>query len=157
MSFVAGLSLPAGSVVNADIALDVNNLISSSKAERQRVVHLSTAIGTDVTAIDQVVHIFDGAATIEDVSIVAETAPAGGDLKVVVDVELWSPSAWTTVLTGDEDVDTGYTDNTRQSITLDGTPTAVAGDLLRITVTVSGSTGTQAQGLCVAVKFTENP
>ena len=156
VSFTTPPNLPDDTVDNDAIKLDPNNLVDADKLEQRRAVYLATAIGTDVASVDEIVHIFDADATIEDVSIVCETAPAGGDKKVQVDVKTYTGS-WASILSAAEDVDTTYADNTRQSVTLSGTPTVVAGNLLRITLTASGSTGTQAQGLTVVIKYTEDP
>ncbi len=156
-AFAAPPILPADTIGDAQIKADPLDLIDADKIEHRRAVALRTPIGSAVTAQDEIVHIFDADAVIEDVSIVAESVPTG-DYVTSVDVKIWNGSSWTSVLSGGaQDIDSGDTDNTRQSLTLDGTPTAAAGYLLRVTVTVSGASGTQADGLCVDVKYTEAP
>ena len=158
VSFTGNVNLPDGAVGNTQLALDPNNLIDADKAEHRRAVAQKSPIGSDVAALDEIVHIFDADAVINDVSVVCETAPAGaGDKKAVIDVQIYT-SSWASILSGGaQDVDDSYADNTREVLTLDGTPTAVAGNLLRITRTISGSSGTHAQGMTTVVKYTEDP
>jgi hypothetical protein len=157
VSFSGSVNLPDGAVGNTQIKLDATNLVDADKLEHRRALAQKSPIGSDVAALDEIVHIFDAAAVIEDVSVVCETAPAGGDKKAVIDVQIYT-SSWASILSGGaQDVDSSYSDNTRQVLTLSGTPTAVAGNLLRITRTVSGSTGSHAQGMTTVVKYTEAP
>ena len=85
-------------------------------------------------------------------------APTGGDLKWTVDVlKATPPGAFATILSSTEDVDNTSADRTVQDGIGLATTTYVDGDVFKISVTVSGSTGSQGQGGCVELWLDEAP
>jgi hypothetical protein len=145
-------------------AINNKSVVSGANIDEAKVMHrhhatLRLKAGTDVVA--QTEHIFCAYTGCEVLAVraIADTVPSGGgvDKKVTIDVKKSTGGgAFSSILTGTFDIDSADTSKTAVTGTLDGTPTLVAGDLLEAVVTVSGSVGTQAQGLLVEVIIAEN-
>jgi hypothetical protein len=138
---------------------------SGDPLEATNVVHQSPlryvqAHGSDVAAATE--YLFEARKTTDvlDVVVVVDTPPTG-DYEITVDVQKYSSSAWASILNGGaETIDSSASADTPTSITLSGTAGVTelaAGELLRVVVTASGTTGTQAQGLMVQTRVHEQP
>lgn len=146
-------------------ALSITNAAISSTADidKDKLAHHQFSVkcfqepGTDVVAQTAVVHVARKAGTIVAVQAAAVTAPAGGDKKTTIDLEVSTGGgAFASVLSAAFDIPNGGDDLTAYSGTISSASYA-AGDLIEIVVTVSGSTGTQADGLVVTVTLAEEP
>ncbi len=149
------INYPANSIGNSDIEQDAG--IEATKVIHQHAIHYDQAAGSDVVAQTRLVHTFRAAATIVAVDVVTSTAPNGGDKALTVDVKLGNEStAFATILTGVITVDDSHA-NREVVAGVVNTTVAAAGDTLEIVVAVTGSTGSQGQGLCVTVWIRETP
>lgn len=154
-TFVGDLTLPQGIVDNG--SMKANAAIVHTKIQHRPIVPYSQASGTDVVAETRVVHIAHENETVLNVNIFITTAPTGGDKAFTVDVKKSTAGgAFATILTGVYTVNSSKADRTTYAGTLSGTPTLVAGDALEVVVAVSGSTGSQGQGVHVNVVVSEN-
>lgn len=157
VTYQGSVNHKTASVLNTHVGANASSPIDAEKLEREFLVGHNSAIGSAVTAWDEIVHIAQAAGEVVDVEIVAETVPTG-DNTLTVDVQLWTGSAWSSVLDAAEVVDNGYTAKTPQVVTLaSSSETFADGDLLRITGTLGGSTGAHAQGVRVQVRLREKP
>ena len=147
------MTFPTGAIINKDI--NPNAAIDATKVIHQHAIHYDQALGADVVAQTRLVHTFRGDADIVAVDVVLATAPTGGDKALTVDVKLGNEStAFATILTGTIAANSTHANREVIPGTLT-TTTAAAGDTLEIVVAVSGSTGSQGQGLCVTVWIRE--
>jgi hypothetical protein len=147
---LAGVTMPSGVITNAHVAAGA--AIAATKLQHQFPIHLSTAGGTAVTAVTNIVHIARGAGTVVSVEAALATVPTGTgtDKTVTIDVQKSTGgAAFATLLSSTIVLDSGNTDRVAEAGTLAATPTYADGDLIQIVVTVSGSTGTQGTGLIV--------
>jgi len=153
------LTAPAGSISNTAIAAgSTNNYVAASKLEHQFPIVSRQASGSDVVAVSELVHIARGPGRLLAVEAVAETAPTGGDLTTTVDVlKSTGGGAFSSILSSTFDIDSSSADRVPELGTLTGSPTYADGDILKTVVTVSGSTGSQAAGLCVTIWAYEEP
>lgn len=150
-------SLPAGTVTNAMV--NGSAAIEATKLIHQFCAQYIVADGTNVAATsgDGVpIHtVYGSSCTVAAVEVVCPDAPSGGDLKFTVDVGYANAStAYTSILTAVVDYANGTTDYTALPGTLDTTSLS-AEDTIMVKVAVSGSTGTQGQGLIVNVWLRE--
>lgn len=147
---------PAGAISDSHVAAGA--AISSTKLEHRRAVQYWQAGGSDIVAASVPIHtVFGATATLVAVEVVAVTAPTGGDKAFSVDLKKGSQaSAFASVLTGAIAVNNTHAD--RQVVAGTLASTALAdGDTLQVVVAVSGSTGSQGQGLLVTVTYDEDP
>jgi hypothetical protein len=99
-----------------------------------------------------------GAGQINEFAAAVDAVPAGGDKAVTVDLQKSTGGgAFATLLTAVITINSASSAKTKYTGTLVATPTFVAGDLLRIVVALTGTTGNQAQGLVARAVVQENP
>jgi len=156
-----------GSVVLPDDCVNEDNLTAAALLPADNLVARFPAVGckqapgSDVVAQTEIIHIAKYAGIVASVEAVADTVPDGAsvDKKVTIDVQKSTGgAAWASILTATFDIDDGETDKVAVAGTLDAAKDDYsAGDIFKVVVTVSGSTGNQAQGLCVTVFFEEQP
>jgi hypothetical protein len=149
-------SLPAGTVTNAMV--NASAAIAATKLQHQHVVNYSQADGTAVAAAIVPVWVCRGAtATVVAVQVVCVDAPSGGDLTFTVDIHKGAVGTadGATILTGDRTYPNATADGTMLAGTI-SSGAMVAGDYLIVIVAVSGSTGTQGQGLVVTITVRED-
>jgi hypothetical protein len=156
VNYQGTVNLPDGTVVNADIAASAE--IDTSKQKHRFAVHYGQASGVNVVSATQLVHVARAAGELKSVITRIVTAPNAGDLKYTIDVQKAASGSgsWTTLLTAVIDIADADTDNTVDTATLIASPTLVAGDAVRVVVTVSGSTGTQGQGFVITIEINES-
>lgn len=151
------LQLKDGGIGNAKIASDA--AIAATKLIHQVPIHYSQADGSDVVAAIVPVHtVYGTTGTIVGVEAVCVDAPSGGDKKFTVDLKKCNAGSPTpaTVLTGVID----YVNGTNDCTVLAGSISSASladGDTLVVEIAVSGSTGSQGQGLIVTVTIQEDP
>jgi len=98
-----------------------------------------------------------GGATLIGVHVVCPDAPSGGDLAFTVDIKKADddPTAATTMLTTPITVNSTVADYEPVSDTSPNVTAIDNGDVILVVVAVSGSTGTQGQGLLVQLDIDE--
>lgn len=140
-------------------AVDPSAAIEATKLIHRHVARYYQAAGADVAAVVVPVHLFRGDATIVAVEAIPLTAPAGGDKAFAVDVKKGNQSTPpVTILSAPLAVSVAAGVSDREEV--DGilaVTTAADGDFLEVVITVSGTTGTQGQGVLVTVWFDEKP
>jgi len=157
-TFTGTVNLPADTVDEND--LKTTALLPAAKlVTRFPVVCGRQAPGTDVVAKTEHAFTAKFAGIITHVEANTTTAPTGGDKKFTVDVKKSTGGgAFATILSATFDVDNGEADMVATAGTLDAAKDDyVAGDLFETIVTVSGSTGSQGQGMSITLWAQENP
>jgi hypothetical protein len=148
------LYIPAGSITDAEIASNAD--IGAAKVIHEIAVFADQVPGTAVVAATRVVHVARAAGTIAAFKIGVITAPTGGDKAYTVDLQKSTGTgAFASVLSAAYTVNSSSADKTAYSATLGTTTTYVAGDIFEIVIAVSGSTGTQGQGVIAEAFFEE--
>lgn len=152
------MTIPDGTLDDDAVAADA--AIAATKLEHQHAIRYDQADGSDVVAAIVPVHVVQGTtATIVAIEAVCIDAPSGGDEVISVDLKKCneaSPSP-ATVLTGT--IDISVAESVADCEVVAGTiasASLVDGDTLVVDVAVSGSTGTQGQGLAVVVTLRED-
>lgn len=146
---------PAGSIVNADIGAGA--AIAASKLQRQQAFSVELCPeGTNISAIaSKLLHIFRAGGTINGIEA-AITGAATGDRAATVDLQKGNAGgSFATILTAPIAINSSLAVRTPLAGAI-SSGSAADGDLLRLVVGVSGSTGTQPQGLLVTVTCTED-
>jgi hypothetical protein len=147
---------PALSIGNAAISAAAG--IVATKLQHQHTLNYRQNDGSDVVAAIVPLMIVRGvAAEVVDIEVVCIDAPSGGDKTFTVDLGVSNAAspAPATILTTPRT----YPNATADATVLVGsiaTAALAAGDTLVLTVAVSGSTGTQGQGLVVTVTVRED-
>jgi hypothetical protein len=153
-----GIQLPSGIVTGNNVSSQAAGRIQAGQVVHQFPVKTAQADGADVVSRTEQLHIALGAGTVIDFSLALTVAPSGGNKLFTVDLQKSTGGgAFASLLTSPITVDTTKTALTRIVGALAATPTYVAGDLLRIVVVASGSTGSQGQGLIARAAVQENP
>jgi len=148
--------VPDGSIDNAAIAALAG--LAATKLEHQHALIYSQAAGSDIVAATVPIKIIRGlSGLVVDVEVVAQTAPVGGDLAFTVDVlkaTEASPSP-DSILQSIITVDATNADYEIVQGTVDNGDMS-DGETMMVAVAVSGSTGSQGQGLVVTVTLRED-
>lgn len=156
VTFARPPGLPPGTISNAAVAS--NAAIAATKLVHQHAIHYQQADGSAIVAAIVPIHTVRGiTAEIIDVEVVCVDSPSGGDLKFTVD--LLKADAGTPTPASVLSAVIDYVNATPDCTVLAGTITdedLVDGDTLLVQVAVSGSTGTQGQGLIVTVTLRED-
>ncbi len=165
-AFIHNLTVSTLNIVSGAAGWVTNAMVSSSaaiavsKLVNRVLAEYRVADGTNVAATSgDGVPIYTctqaGGATLKSVTVVCPDAPSGGDLAFTVDVHKADVgAAAATVLSGAISYSSTQSDYEQESGTI-STATIDDGDTLLVVVAVSGSTGTQGQGLIVQVEFEE--
>ncbi len=155
-TIVGSFSVPPGVILDTHIAASAG--LSASKLQHQHALHYAQADGSDVVSVIVPVYLCRGVtATIIDIEVSCIDSPSGGDKKFTVDLKIADEGtpAPATVLSAVID----YANGTGDCEVLVGTISSVglvAGDMLILEITVSGSTGAQGQGVVVSVNVRED-
>jgi len=149
-----GISVPLG-IKNADVSTSAE--ILASKMQHRFAVTYWQADGTAVAAAIVPIYTVRGAtATVQAIEVQCVDAPSGGDLAFSVDLlvaDVGTPTP-ATILTGTVAYSATQTDCEVEVGTI-SSASLTDGDMLLVQVAVSGSTGTQGQGLIVTVTLDE--
>jgi hypothetical protein len=152
-TFTGAVNLPTDTI-------DENNVKSATLFAAENVEHRSPAgeaaaqaSGAAVAAANTIVHVAEYAGTIEDFSVGIDTAPTTTDTVTIDLKKSTGGGAWATVLSSTIQFTSSDSDRSVKSGTL-STTTFAADDMLRVEVTVSGSS---AQGIMPRVYLHENP
>lgn len=152
----AEMTLPSGTVLNASITAAAG--VSASKLEHQHFIPYAQADGSDIVGATVPIYTCRGVtATIVAVQVVCVDAPDGGDKAFTVDIHKYDEGTPTpaTVLSAPIAYSSTQNDGEVESGTITGA-SLVVGDSLLAIIAVSGSTGTQGQGLGVNVTIRED-
>lgn len=145
-------SAPAGSVTNTMISS--NTEIVAEKLEHQHAFHHSQT--STVTAATEYVHIVRNTGEVVAVEAAVTEVLPSGDYQISVDVQKSTGAgSFSTILSATIDLTSGSTLRTPVAGTISATG-LVDNDLLRVVVTVSGSSGSQGQGLLVTITTRES-
>jgi len=155
---------PAGSIDNAAVqAGAAGNFVDATKVEQGFALPYKQVTGTAIiAAAAEDIHVVRGT-TGEVVGLKAAITgviATGADRTVTVDLhKSTGGGAFATVLSATVVLDNTNTLRVSESATMltTGAEDLVAGDILRVVVTVAGSAGNQAQGLIVSVHLREDP
>lgn len=151
------MSLPAGSVGNTQVSSSTTERIAATKLIHQFPVGTAQADGADVASRTEMVHVARGSGTLAEFSVGIGTAPAGGDKQYTVDLQKSTGGGtFASMLSAPITVSTADSSRSKKTATLSVTSYS-AGDLLRVVVTASGTTGTQGQGMVAVAFLQENP
>jgi hypothetical protein len=159
-TFTSNVTLPAATI--DENALKAATMLPAAKlTTRFPVTGCKQAVGSDVVAQTEIIHIAQYAGIVTSVEAVVAAVPTGGgvDKKVTIDVQKSTGgAAFATILSTTFDVDSADTARVAVEGTIDAAKDDyVAGDIFQIVAAVSGSTGDQAKGLAVTVFFEERP
>lgn len=142
------------SMVSASAAIAASKLINRVQVE-YRVADGTNVAATSGDGVPVYTCTKTNGATLKAVTVVCPDAPSGGDLAFTVDVHKADVSAAAaTVLSGTISYSSTQSDYEQESGTI-STATIDDGDTLLVVVAVSGSTGTQGQGLIVQIEIEE--
>lgn len=146
---------PASCITNAAIVDSAG--IDAAKVVHQFSLDYTQAPGSDVVAATQDLHIAQAAGTVEAVEAVLTGQIPSVDRTAVIDVQKSTAGgAFASVLTATLTLNSSNTIRVPVDATVNTSAYADA-DILRIVVTLGGSSGTHPQGLLVTVTVTENP
>lgn len=146
-------------VGNTQVISDPSAPIEAEKVECCHVETYSQENGTDVVAKTVELFIVHGVTgELVSIEITSPVVPAGGDQEVSVDVKKATEASPTpsTVLSAPIEITASEANYEIKAGVISG-PALVDGSVVSVVVTVSGSTGTQAQGLCVTIRWNELP
>jgi hypothetical protein len=154
---MGSLDLPANSVVNASVVAGAG--LAASKLQHQHAIRYSQAVVAD-TVIDEtmVVHICQGAGSVEAVEVVSAVAPLADTDFFTVDVQRVRGGAALSVLTAvitynNTNAPANWTIITG---TIDGAvDDLLDGDMLQVIVDATDNGSTNASGLCVTITIRE--
>lgn len=147
------LAPPAGCITDAAVAASA--AIDASKLIRHQSVDVELCpLGTNVAAINKLLHIARAAGTLMGFEV-AITGAMTGDRTVTIDLQRSTGGgAFATVLTATIGLTSATVVRTATAGTIN--TTAVAdGDIYQIVVTLGGSSGTLAQGLLATLHLEE--
>jgi hypothetical protein len=150
------ITLPASTVTNTSVLAGAG--ISATKLEHQFPIVYQQQPGTNVAAATQDVHVVYGA-TGDVVAIHAALNGVipSGDRTAVIDVhKSTGGGAFATILSSTVTLDSANTIRVVEAGTLAAGAACVVGDILRVIITVAGSSGTNPQGLVVRLVMRED-
>lgn len=147
------VNLPAGVVGNTEVESSAD--IAASKLEHQHALNYAQATGSNIASATVDLHILGDTGTVEAFEAVLTGVAAGGDRTVTVDLhKSTGGAAFATILSGTISFSSSDSLRVIKAGTLSSS-TLVDGDILRLVVTVAGSSGTQPQGLLVTTTIRE--
>ena len=150
------VNLPDATVTAADVLGAAG--IEATKLQHQHCITYWQDDGTDVAAAIAPVYTCRGVtATVVAIEVVCVDAPSGGDKAFTVDLHVADEGTPTpaTILSGTIAYSSTQSDCEVEPGTV-SSGSLVVGDSLLVIVAVSGSTGTQGQGLVVTVTIRED-
>lgn len=150
------LTIPDSTVTNAKVSASA--AIAATKLEHQFPVHYSQAPGSAIVAATTDLHIVYGATgTIVQFEAAITGSVTAGDYTATLDLQKSTGGgSFASVLSASLVLDSANTIRVPESATLSST-SLVDGDILRLVVTVAGTTGSQSQGLIARVFLREVP
>lgn len=151
------LVIPPSSIDNA--ALRSGQNFDASKFEQQYKLNYNQVPGTAVVAATSDLGIVRGATGLViglSAALTGTAISGGSDRTITIDLQKSTGgAAFATLLSGLLTLNASTVVRVAAAGSLIGSPTLVAGDLLRVVVALTGSTGTQGQGLVVSASIRE--
>jgi len=147
---------PSGSITNAHISASAD--IDATKVEHQLALDYEQLPGTAVVADTRDLHIVHGAtgSVVSFRAAITGTIATGADRTVNVDLQKSTGAgAFATILSATLEFDNASVLRTVATSAV-ATPALVAGDILRVVVTVAGAAGNQALGLIATATIRED-
>ncbi len=139
-----------------DAGVNGSAKIAASKLVHRPVENYQQAPGSDVVAATVPLFIAHKAGSVIAIEVAGLSIPSG-DKTVTVDLQKSTGGgAFATILTGVVTIDSGETARVAVAGTIN-TAAFVDGDVFQLVVAVTGSSGTQVQGLVVTVTFDQDP
>lgn len=149
------MTIPASAVQNDDIEASAG--IDATKLIHQYALSYDQTTASDVTAATKFLHTFRSAASIIAVDVTPISVPTTGDKTFAVDLHKGSSgSAFASILSSVVTIGQTDVDRTQRSGSISNS-TAVDGDMLKLVLTTTGSTGNQGKGVLVTVWTREQP
>lgn len=145
------LQMPSNSVVDASISSGLN--INAEKFSA--IQGFTENVSGTLTAKNIVYYIPKFAATLLSVKAMVGTI-ATGDYTANVQVQKFSGGSWVDMLSADIVFNSSSTVNTAVDGVLGGSVALTAGQPIRLELTVSGTTGSQAADLSASIRVKEN-
>lgn len=146
---------PTGKMDNSAVPDGAN--IDQAKLQTRARATYGQAGGADAAAADVIVHRAYKASTVLAATITPDAVPAGGTKTLTIDVKKSTAGgAWSSILSATTTLNTSSVARTPVALSLSGTPTLLAGDALRVSITVGGTGGTGVQGFVVDLVLAEN-
>lgn len=138
-------------------AVKVNANLAEDKLQHRAHPTYNQAGGTDVVAFDTIIYRVYKHATVLEISATPDAVSAGGTKTLTIDVKKSTAGgAFATILSATTELNTSSAARTPVELSLSGTPTLLAGDLLKVIGTLGGSAGTNAQGLLIEAVIKED-
>jgi hypothetical protein len=151
----SAIEYPALSVKNSHVSETAGDRLTAAKVVHQFPVSYYQADGAAVAAQTATLHIAKAAGTLVGIqAVITGVVPTTTDTVTIDFQKSTAGGAFATMLTGTIVLDIASVIRVPESGTPIATPTYAAGDVLRIVVTVSGTSG---QGLGVTAFVQENP
>lgn len=157
-SFGGNVTLPGSTITDDTIELAAN--IDADKLQHRHVVKYYQVAGTDVASQTAPIHIALADGLVRYVKIMPITVPSGGGVDKVYTVDIQKSTgagAFATILSSAYTINSSKVARTVYTATLDSAQDDYsAGDSFQVVIAASGSTGSQGQGVIVAVYFDED-
>ena len=146
VNFTGAVSLP-DAIINADSLAPGANLPQNSLEHRQHVRY-EQLDGSEVTNQSTAVFCAYRAGGLLDAQAVAHAVPTGGK-NTTIDIQKCHAASWASVLAAPLVINSASSADTPIPFSLSGSPTFLAGDLLKLVVNTAGNTNTNVEGLLV--------
>lgn len=147
------IAIPAGSLT--DDAIAANAAIAAAKLVQEITGKAAQNGGADVAAATVPIHAAYKAGTVVGFRVALLAAPTGGDKAFTVDLKKSTGGgAFATILSAVVTIDNSKANNTTYSGTVSSGAYS-AGDIFQVVIAVSGSTGSQGQGVIAEAIFHE--
>lgn len=149
------MTLPAGVVNNSQVQAAAG--INSTKLQHRHCIDHYQQTGVAVVTANQLMHIVKGVnSAMYSIRAIVDTIATGADRTVTIDLQKSTGAgAFATILAATIVFNNVSTARTVSNGAFSST-TLVAGDILKLTVTVAGAAGAQALGLLVTVELDED-
>lgn len=153
VTFNKSVALPDGTVSAADIKASAG--IETTKLEGEHQYTFSKT-GTLTTTTEYFAVIKGSAGAMEAIECVLNEVIPDGDKTITIDVQRSrSAAAYATILSATVVLDSANVLRTIETGVFSD-PVVQDGDLLKLTLTTGGSSGTDPEGVCVSIKWRED-
>ena len=144
-----------GTVDNAAVKDSAN--LSQTKLQHRAHRTYHQVGGADVVAFDNILYRAYKHATVLEITATPDVVPAGGTKTLTIDVKKSTAGgAWGTILSGTTEINSSSVARTPLELSLSGSPSLLAGDILKVVGTLAGSGGTNVQGVLVEAVLAED-
>ena len=150
-------TLPDGTITNAMVSASA--AFAHTKLEhRYQASHILESTAAVIQASKHIFHAYRPCTVLGGAAVVETIADSTGRVVTVDILKSTAGSTYSSILSASLTFNsTNATARTPKAFSLSGTPTLLQGDILKTSITVAGSTGTQAKGLGVFLNLYEDP